>query len=71
MTMDIPQDVFGEELPKTTMQQTISVDVRNREKQLHEAHEGKFTWCSDEPPHLGGDDNHPQPLTYIAAGIGQ
>ncbi len=53
------------------MQQTISVDVRNREKQLHEAHEGKFTWYSDEPPYLGGDDNHPQPLTYIAAGIGQ
>ena len=71
MTMDIPQSVFGEELPKKTMQTTISVDIDNLEKQLHEAREGKFSWHSDEPPHLGGDDNHPQPLTYITAGIGQ
>jgi hypothetical protein len=71
MTMDIPQSVFGEELPKETIRKTISVDIENLEKQLHEARQGKFIWSSDEPPHLGGDDNHPQPLTYVTAGIGQ
>ncbi len=24
----------------------------------------------DEPPGLGGSDTHPQPLTYICAGVG-
>ena len=24
----------------------------------------------DEPPGLGGKDTHPQPLTYICAGVG-
>ncbi len=30
----------------------------------------KFTFFSDEPSSLGGDDQYPQPLTYIAAGVG-
>lgn len=29
----------------------------------------KFTIYSDEPAFIGGDDSHPQPLLYIAAGI--
>ncbi len=29
-----------------------------------------LTFCSDEPPHLLGDGNFPQPLSYIAGGIG-
>ena len=29
-----------------------------------------FTIYSDEPPFLGGGGSHPQPLLYIAAGIG-
>ena len=29
-----------------------------------------LTFCSDEPPHLLGDGKHPQPLSYIAGGIG-
>jgi len=24
----------------------------------------------DEPPRLGGEDRYPQPLTYIAMGVG-
>jgi hypothetical protein len=71
MTMNIPQKVFGEELPKETRRNTITVDVENKENQLHEARREKFTWFSDEPPRLGGDDNHPQPLTYLTGGIGQ
>ncbi|MQA87049.1 MAG: hypothetical protein GEV03_21075 [Streptosporangiales bacterium] len=26
-------------------------------------------WC-DEPEYLGGEDKHPQPLTYLAAAVG-
>lgn len=71
MQMDVPHEVFGDDLPKATMRKTLTVEITNLEKQLHEAREGKFTWASDEPPSLGGDDNHPQPLTYVTAGIGQ
>lgn len=71
MPPDIPQTVFGKELPKEAMRSTIVVECENQEKQLHKATQGDFTWHSDEPPRLGGDDNHPQPLTYLTAGIGQ
>ncbi len=27
-------------------------------------------FCSDEPPHLMGEGRYPQPLSYIAGGIG-
>ena len=30
----------------------------------------RFEVHSDEPPNLGGDDEFPQPLHYVAAGIG-
>ena len=30
----------------------------------------QFEFYSDEPPHLGGEGSHPQPLLYIAAGVG-
>jgi hypothetical protein len=29
-----------------------------------------FEVFCDEPPRLGGHDRHPQPLTYIAMGVG-
>lgn len=29
-----------------------------------------FEFYSDEPAVLGGDDAYPQPLTYVAAGVG-
>jgi hypothetical protein len=29
-----------------------------------------FEFYSDEPPFLGGEGRHPQPLLYLAAGIG-
>ena len=71
MPSDIPQTVFGEELPKEAYGNTIVVECENERKQLHRATQDAFTWHSDEPPHLGGDNNHPQPLTYLTAGIGQ
>ncbi len=32
--------------------------------------EEELTFYSDEPPRLGGDGEYPQPLTYIAGGVG-
>ncbi len=29
-----------------------------------------FEVMCDEPTHLGGHDDHPQPLTYICMGVG-
>ena len=29
-----------------------------------------FEVYCDEPPSIGGDDEHPQPLQYVAAGVG-
>ncbi len=31
--------------------------------------ENAFTFHVDEPPHLGGENQYPQPLTYIAGGV--
>ncbi|MFQ5914309.1 MAG: hypothetical protein ACE5JS_14105 [Nitrospinota bacterium] len=71
MQAEHPQNAPHEESSEQSMTKTIPVDIVNLEKQLHEATQGKFTWCSDEPPRLGGEENHPQPLTYLTAGIGQ
>ena len=35
-----------------------------------ETGDGRFEFFCDEPPALGGEDRFPQPLTYIAAGVG-
>lgn len=70
MRMDIPHSTFGEELPKGGRKFTITVECENKEKMLHEARGGKFTWYSDEPPALGGDDNYPPPLSYLGSAIG-
>ena len=70
MPSDIPQSVVGSELPKGVYRSTIEIDCEHIEKMLHKADNGKFTFYSDEPPRIGGDDKHPAPLTYIVAGIG-
>lgn len=70
MPSDIPQNTVGKELPKEVTKSTVAVDCEHVEKMLHRAKRGKFTFSADEPPRLGGDDKHPSPLTYIAAGIG-
>ena len=44
--------------------------TRNIEKMLHEGQVREFTFHSDEPPELWGEDQHPRPLDYILAGIG-
>ena len=70
MPSDIPQSVVGKELPKGKFQSTVSVKSEHIEKMLHKGTREIFTFYSDEPPRLGGDDNFPSPLTYIAGGIG-
>ena len=49
---------------------TQEASTRNIEKMLHEGHVRQFTFHSDEPPELWGEDEHPRPLDYILAGIG-
>jgi hypothetical protein len=40
------------------------------EGQVKIGHDEKFEVLCDEPPRLGGKGEHPQPLTYIAMGVG-
>ena len=40
------------------------------EKMLHVANHGEFSFFSDEPEKMGGENEFPAPLTYIASGIG-
>ena len=70
MASDIPQSIHGKDLPKSGLSSTITVNCEHIEKMLHTGTQGKFAFSSDEPAKMGGDDNHPAPLTYIAAGIG-
>ncbi|MDP6071181.1 MAG: hypothetical protein QGG34_06415 [SAR202 cluster bacterium] len=70
MPSDVPQSVLGEELPRGVRRSTVAVDVEHVEKMLHRATRNQFEVFVDEPPTMGGDDNYPQPLTYIAMGIG-
>ena len=48
-----------------------SIDAPELPAQPYEfARHRKFEIHVDEPAHLKGDDNHPQPLIYVAAGLG-
>jgi hypothetical protein len=49
---------------------TQEAATRNIHKMLHEGQVRQFTFHSDEPPDLWGEDEHPRPLDYILAGIG-
>ena len=70
MPSDIPQSTVGSELPKDVFNSTVAVECKHLEKMLHMGTRDKFTFYSDEPSRLGGDDNYPSPLTYIVGGIG-
>ncbi len=49
---------------------TVEAETVNIEKQKHRAKVRGWTFYSDEPPKIGGDGNHPQPLDYLTAAIG-
>ena len=70
MPSDIPHSVHGDDLPQRTTKRTLAVDCEHVEKMLHKGTRNQFTFYSDEPERMGGDNNYPAPLTYITAGIG-
>lgn len=49
---------------------TMGIDALALEGQRKVASTDRFQFFCDEPAHLGGNDEHPQPLTYVAAGVG-
>lgn len=49
---------------------THEATTANVEDMLHEARVREFTFHSDEPPDLGGRDEHPRPLDYLIAAVG-
>lgn len=48
---------------------TIEADAVHLEKMKHEAHSHGFTFFSDEPARMGGDEEFPYPLHYFTAGV--
>ena len=52
------------------MTNTVAVDVEHVEKMLHRGTRQHFEVFCDEPERMGGGDEFPPPLTYIAMGIG-
>lgn len=49
---------------------TVEADTEHIEKMKHRADVRQFTFYSDEPPALGGDEAHAFPLDYLTAAIG-
>ena len=49
---------------------TVEADTEHIERMTHRAQVRQFTFFSDEPPPLGGDEQHPFPLDYLTAAIG-
>jgi hypothetical protein len=58
------------ELPAQPYEFVMETEVESLEKMHKVARHRKFEIHVDEPAHLKGDDNHPQPLIYVAAGLG-
>jgi len=48
---------------------TMSIEVESLGKQKKVGRFRHFEILCDEPPRLGGDDEYPQPLTYLVAGV--
>jgi len=49
---------------------TVEADTEHIEKMLHRADVRQFTFHSDEPPSLGGEELHAFPLDYFTAAVG-
>jgi len=62
--------VDSPELPQRPYEFVMETEVESLEKMHKVARHRKFEIHVDEPEHLKGDDNHPQPLIYVAAGLG-
>lgn len=49
---------------------TVTAETENLHGMTHEARVHGFTFRSDEPAGLAGDDLHPYPLDYLTAAVG-
>ncbi len=49
---------------------TSTATITAVDKQKKVARFRHFEFWADEPQWLGGEDQHPQPLTYLVAGVG-
>ncbi len=49
---------------------TVEADTVHVEKMKHRATVHGFTFYSDEPSTMEGEDQHPYPLDYLTAAIG-
>ena len=58
------------ELPPQPYEFVMETEVESLEKMHKVARHRKFEIHVDEPAHLKGDDNYPQPLIYVASGLG-
>ena len=58
------------DLPAKAYEFVMETDVESLEKMHKVGRHRKFEIHVDEPAHLKGDDNYPQPLIYVATGIG-
>lgn len=63
-SIDVP------ELPAKPYEFVMETEVESLEKMHKVARHRKFEIHVDEPAHLKGDDNYPQPLIYVASGLG-
>jgi hypothetical protein len=58
------------DLPGRPYEFVMETEVESLEKMHKVARHRKFEIHVDEPAHLKGDDQYPQPLIYVAAGLG-
>jgi hypothetical protein len=49
---------------------TVTAETEHLRGMTHEARVHGFTFSSDEPADLAGDDLHPYPLDYFTAAVG-
>jgi uncharacterized OsmC-like protein len=62
---DLPKAMRGRSFTMSADMETLKMD-----RQLKVGRFRDFEFYCDEPHYLGGDDEYPQPLTYLAAGVG-
>lgn len=60
------------ELPPSgiTTENDVMTEVIAGQVQLKRGFAGKFEVYCDEPARIGGTDNHPTPMSYLALAIG-
>jgi hypothetical protein len=63
-------EVRNTEFLERSLRHRAEVPVEDLEAELDRVASRSFVFHSDEPAFLGGDDLHPAPLEYFAAGIG-